>query len=96
MAQDVAELKNVEASENSKCSYMNVLFFLNTSIYRNYRRQDIRQDRLLFSLSPYVFTIHTFQGAKLDIRIFYYTDFMPELSLAKQTAKFTLGCPERL
>lgn len=36
MAQDVAELKNVEASENSKCSYMNVLFFLNTSIYRNY------------------------------------------------------------
>lgn len=36
MAQDVAELKNVEASENWKRSYMNVPFFLNTSIYGNY------------------------------------------------------------
>jgi len=71
-AQNDLELKNCEGSENGKHSCeCPVLPY--TSVYRNCWRQDIRLDRLLLSISTYVFIPEIFQGDILQIHYYSIT-----------------------
>lgn len=92
MAQNDLELKNTEGSKNWKdsceCPVLPYVF-----VFRNSLRQDIRLDRLLFSITTYAFTFQIFHREILEV-CYYYTAFTPKLS-KKGNCQFTSSCQKR-